>query len=158
MFWYVFVYLSLPSLPSPQTYTHTQEYYDFLIRRKYLCICPRKWVLCMVGGLYFQAALTDLVAQAFTKMLCARFLPLEGATEWVCKLSKPLLSARWVCTSGKELSPEMPAKEVTEPTRLSELKTRPVLGNWQEAVLADSRPWAACQVLAQVGQLEEAEW
>lgn len=48
----------------------------------------------------------------------------------------------------------MPAKEVTEPTRPSELKTRCVLGNRQEAVLADSRPWAACQVFTSSGAVE----
>ena len=52
----------------------------------------------------------------------------------------------------------MPGKEVTEPTGPSELKTQPVLGNLQEAVLADSRPWATCQVFAGAGQLEEVEW
>lgn len=54
---------------------------------------------------------------------------------------------------GKDLSPEPPAKGVTEPTGPSELKTRLVLGNLQEAVLADSRPWATFQGLARMGSV-----
>lgn len=42
----------------------------------------------------------------------------------------------------------MPAREVTEPIRPLELKIRPLLGNRQEAVLGESRPWTAWQVLA----------
>lgn len=42
-------------------------------------------------------------------------------------------------------------KEVTELLGPSKLKTQPVPGNLWEAGLADSRPWAACQVFANRG-------
>lgn len=52
----------------------------------------------------------------------------------------------------------MPAKEVTEPTGPWELKTQPVPGNLQEAVLADCRPGPPAKGLPAAGQLEEAQW
>lgn len=128
-------------------YTHTQRNVMNFDEQK--VSLPLLSVACAVpgSGQFSWAGHPDPRAWAFTEMPAVA-PEQERATEWVCRLSKPLLSARWVWTAGKDLCLKMPARKVTEPTRPSELEVQPVPGNLQEAVLADCRPWASCQVFA----------
>ena len=112
-------YLSLTCLL--YTHAHTQRNIKiFLMSRGAFASASTAGCLAWeVGSTARQLSLTsgpDLCSDAWY-CFCTIFPPLERSIEWVFRHSKSVLSARWVCTGGKELSPEMPAKEVTEPTR-----------------------------------------
>lgn len=142
-------YLSLTCLL--HTHAHTQRNIKiFFDEHRCLCICLHSWVFGTGSGQYCQAALTDPGAQTFAQM------PGTASAQYFLLWKGPLNESSDIqslfCLQGESVLVEkssaprcQPRKSLSPPGLRAE--NMAYAGNRQEAVLAESRLWAACQVL-----------
>ena len=146
--WHVFTSL----LPAFYTHTHTHRgILRFFDEQRCLCICLHSWVFLTGVGQYCQTALTDPVAQVFPEM------PGTASAQYFLLWKGPLNESSDIqslfCLQGesvlveKSSAPRCQPRKSLRPPGLRAENTA-YAGNRQEAVLAESRLWAACQVLA----------
>ena len=145
------MFLSLHYLPSIHTHTHTQRDIKIFWWAEVPLHLLQSWVFGTGGGQYCQAALTDPVAQTFPEM------PGTASAQYFLLWKGPLNESSDIqslsCLQGESVLVEkssalrcQPRKSLSPPGLRAE--NTAYAGNRQEAVLAESRLQAACQVLA----------